>query len=205
MLDSEGFDLWADGYDADVGLSDESGGYPFAGYREALGRIYGAVCAKGAPVVLDIGFGTAVLTARLYARGCEIWGQDFSPRMIDLARAKMPGARLYRGDFSEGLCPELMERRYDFIVATYSLHHLADAEKIGFIHLLARLLKPGGEILIGDIAFPTRTALEACRTAAGEDWDDDEIYFVAEEIQRFFPKMRFEPISHCAGIFRLEA
>ena len=31
MLDQKGFDLWADGYDKAVGLSDEEQTYPFAG------------------------------------------------------------------------------------------------------------------------------------------------------------------------------
>ena len=39
MLSSQGFDLWADGYDQSVGLTDEEGGYPFAGYKELLNRI----------------------------------------------------------------------------------------------------------------------------------------------------------------------
>ena len=34
MLDNRGFDLWADGYDLAVGLSDEENTYPFAGYKE---------------------------------------------------------------------------------------------------------------------------------------------------------------------------
>lgn len=36
MLDEMGFDLWADGYDTSVGLSDEAGTYPFAGYKKLL-------------------------------------------------------------------------------------------------------------------------------------------------------------------------
>ena len=36
MLDNKGFDLWADGYDLAVGLSDEENTYPFAGYKEIL-------------------------------------------------------------------------------------------------------------------------------------------------------------------------
>ena len=31
MLNNTGFDLWADGYDKSVGLSDENDRYPFAG------------------------------------------------------------------------------------------------------------------------------------------------------------------------------
>ncbi len=40
MLSKEGFDLWADGYDRAVGLSDEENSYPFAGYKDVLGGIY---------------------------------------------------------------------------------------------------------------------------------------------------------------------
>lgn len=44
--------------------------------------------------VLDIGFGTAVLTAKLYEQGCTIYGQDFSSRMLELASEKCR-ARIY--------------------------------------------------------------------------------------------------------------
>lgn len=43
MLDIKGFNLWADGYDKSVGLSDEEGTYPFAGYKMILNTIYNYV------------------------------------------------------------------------------------------------------------------------------------------------------------------
>ena len=107
MLNNTGFDLWADGYDKSVGLSDENDRYPFAGYRAMMNALYQRVLAQSGHNVLDIGFGTGVLTSRLYEHGCRIYGQDFSARMIELAQAKMPDARLYQGDFSKGLVPEL--------------------------------------------------------------------------------------------------
>ena len=67
MLDQKGFDLWADGYDASVGLSEEAGTYPFAGYKAVLNEIYNRVLSGPHRDVLDIGLGTAVLTTRLYA------------------------------------------------------------------------------------------------------------------------------------------
>ena len=66
MLNNKGFDLWADGYDKSVGLSDESGSYPFAGYKEILNAIYNRVLNAGARDILDVGFGTGTLTSRLY-------------------------------------------------------------------------------------------------------------------------------------------
>ena len=203
MLDSKGFDLWADKYDQAVCTSDEENTYPFAGYKEVLERIFQAIVRKPGAVVLDIGFGTGVLTAKLYENGCNVYGQDFSARMIELASAKMPGAHLYLGDFSRGLVPPLLERRYDFIVATYSLHHLTDEQKIILLNRLHEHLNENGQILIGDIAFETRSLLEDCRQQAGDEWDNEEIYCVADELRKCFPDLSFTPVSCCAGILVL--
>lgn len=203
MLDHNGFDLWADGYDKTVGLSDEENSYPFAGYKETLARIYQIVLSKGKSTVLDIGFGTGTLTRKLYEQGCEIWGQDFSSRMIELASAKMPNAHLFQGDFSQGLVEPLLQNSYDFIIATYSLHHLTDDSKITFIRSLTDLLKRDGIILIGDVAFKNRAELVRCQREVGDEWDDDEIYFVYDELQKTFPELKFDRISHCAGLLSL--
>ena len=204
MLDHKGFDLWADGYDVAVGVSDEENTYPFAGYKDVLGTIYQIVMEKPNAVVLDIGFGTGTLTAKLYENGCTIYGQDFSARMIELASEKMPGAHLYQGDFTVGLAEPLRVPRYDFIVATYSLHHLTDAQKTPFLRELLDRLNPGGQILIGDVAFESREELDRCRKDAGDEWDDDEFYFVADELKREFPACTFKMISYCAGVLSLD-
>ena len=47
--------------------------------------------------------------------------------------------------------------------------------------------------------------LEKCRRDAGNEWDEDEIYFVYDELKPFFPEMRFEPMSYCAGLLSLTA
>ncbi len=203
MLNKTGFDLWADGYDKTVGLSDDDNTYPFAGYKQVLAKIYSRCLSRGTPTVLDIGFGTGTLTAKLYEAGCDVYGQDFSPRMLDIAQPKMPGAKLYCGDFSQGLHPDILSRRYDFIVSTYALHHLTDAQKRDFISGLLEILELDGEILIGDVAFATRRELEDCRARVGDDWDGDEVYFVADELRFHFPTLHFEPVSHCAGVIRI--
>lgn len=203
MLNQNGFDLWADGYDKSVGLSEEAQTYPFSGYKNLLNEIYNRVLSRSEKEVLDIGFGTGTLTCRLYEQGCRIYGQDFSEKMIGLAQKKMPEARLYQGDFSKGLTEELRNQRYDAIIATYSLHHLTDAEKVHFLKELLPLLKEGGHIYIGDVAFQTRAELEQCRSNVGEEWDEDEIYFVFEELEQELPGLRFERISDCAGVLEL--
>ena len=204
MLNSNGFDVWADGYDESVRLADESDAYPFAGYATILREIYGRVCASGAKAVLDIGFGTGTLAGQLYQQGCDVFGQDFSSRMIQLAQGKMPRAKLYQGDFSLGLVQELKQQRYDAIIATYALHHLTDEQKAAFLQELLSLLQDNGCIYVGDVAFATRAELEQCKAQAGDDWDASEIYFVYDELKQAFPQLRFEPVSHCAGLLTLK-
>ncbi len=204
MLNSNGFDVWADGYDESVRLADESDAYPFAGYAAILKEIYGRVCASGAKAVLDIGFGTGTLAGQLYQQGCDVFGQDFSSRMIQLAQGKMPRAQLYQGDFSLGLVQELKQQRYDAIIATYALHHLTDEQKVAFFQELLLLLQDNGCIYVGDVAFATRAQLEQCKAQAGDDWDASEIYFIYDELKQAFPQLRFEPVSHCAGLLTLK-
>lgn len=203
MLNSKGFDLWAGEYDKSVGLSDACDKYPFAGYKAILNEIYNRVLSCPGKSVLDIGFGTGTLTSKLYEQGCCISGQDFSGKMIELAQKKMPKAKLYQGDFSQGLVKDLKQLKYDAIIATYSLHHLTDEQKISFLAELLPLLNEDGCIYIGDVAFATREELEKCKLQAGDEWDETEIYFVFDELKEFLPTLVFEPMSYCAGILTL--
>ena len=90
MLNSKGFDEWAAGYDASVRHSHDAGEYPFAGYDAVLSLIEARVNSRPGADVLDLGFGTGMLTARLYAAGHPVAGVDFSQNMLDAARTKMP-------------------------------------------------------------------------------------------------------------------
>ena len=207
MLSSSGFDLWADGYDKAVGLSDEDGTYPFAGYRAVLNAIYQDIRGdKRAQSVLDIGIGTGTLAARLCGDGYAVTGVDFSPRMLDIARARTDNrARLLLGDMRGGFPAALEGERFDRIVCTYALHHLTDDEKPVFLRSLIDHLTEGGRVLIGDVAFPTREKLEACREQAGDEFDDEECYLVTDELPTF-PGIRttFAVMSPCAGLLTLE-
>lgn len=204
MLNQKGFDLWSDSYDKSVDLSDQENTYPFAGYQQILNQICQSILRAPGRTVLDIGFGTGTLTARLYDQGCTIYGQDFSESMIRLAKEKMPLAQLYQGDFTKGLVQPLCQQRYDAIIATYSLHHLTNPQKVVFLRQLQECLNPGGCIYIGDVAFSTQAELDACRAKTGSEWDEDEIYFVYDELHAQIPALRFHQVSSCSGILTLE-
>ena len=88
-------------------------------------------------------------------------------------------------------------------MATYSLHHLTDKQKIAFLKILRERLKEGGSILVGDVAFEDRGQLEKCRAEAGDEWDDEEFYWKADEMRKVFPELKFEKISFCAGVISI--
>ena len=106
--------------------------------------------------------------------------------MIELAQKKMEKAHLYQGDFSNGLVKELVDCKFDYIIGTYSMHHLTDEQKIPFIRTLLERLNEGGKILFGDVAFATWAELKKCREEAGDEWDEDENYFVIDELRKSF-------------------
>lgn len=182
---------------------DESDLYPFAGYKDVLNTVYCAVRERESASVLDLGFGTGVLTARLYADGYAITGVDFSANMIALAKEKIPDACLLQADLTHGLPPELSAAQYDFIISTYAMHHFTDAQKEALWRELLGHLKPGGAFIIGDVAFATQAEQDACHAACGDEWDDEESYIVAERFCAAFPNMQFVKLSHCAGVLTL--
>lgn len=206
MLTNQGFNLWSDNYDQTVQVSEENNLYPFAGYKKILNTIFNEVMQEKNSKVLDIGFGTGVLTSKLYENGHQIDGVDFSSKMISIAQSKMPNANLFEWDISVGLPQEILENKYDSIISTYTLHHLTDEEKISFITDLIPLLKKDGNIFIGDISFETREKLDTCRQKSIKYWDDDEFYFVYDEISSLLKyQCEFYPISHCGGVFIISA
>jgi len=206
MLDSTGFDLWANGYDNCVNLSDGNNEYPFAGYKNVLNYVYNKVKIKDVANVLDIGFGTGILTTQLYNNGYSITGIDFSSNMVDIAKQKMPQATLINQNFSKNLPNEIINHHFDFIISTYAIHHLTNKEKINFIKSLFPLLNKDGMILLGDVSFETRNQLETCKAKYNEYWDNDEFYFTAEEIKNNLNDEYFceyIQLSHCAGVLTI--
>jgi putative AdoMet-dependent methyltransferase len=204
MLTKQGFDLWADEYDQTVQVSEETNRYPFAGYKKILNTIFNEVMQKEHSRVLDIGFGTGILTSKLYENGHHIDGVDFSSKMIAIAEPKMPKANLIEWDISNGLPKEILCSTYDSIISTYTLHHLTDDEKMAFISNLLPLLTEEGKLYIGDIAFETREKLEKCREENTGHWDRDEFYFVHGELKESLEnkcQYDFHPMSHCGGVF----
>jgi putative AdoMet-dependent methyltransferase len=207
MLDNKGFDLWANNYDKSVVTSDNENTYPFAGYKKLMNTVLNILLNNKKPTVLDIGIGTGVICTELHKHGFYITGIDFSEEMIKISKEKMPSAKLIQYDFTKGLPEGISDEKFDYIISTYAMHHLNDADKIKFIEGLLEILNKDGSIVIGDVGFQTKKKLEECKMQHVDEWDDDEYYFVYDEIVDKISKefkIQYNQISFCAGIIKID-
>jgi ArsR family transcriptional regulator len=106
---------------------------------------------EGAPIgrLVDVGTGTGRMLALFGAHATHAIGIDRSPEMLRLARAKLDGAAidLRQGDI--GALP-LEDGCADTVILHQVLHYLPAPEAA--IAELARILAPGGQVLIVDFA-----------------------------------------------------
>ena len=206
MLDSQGFDIWSEDYEQYVERS--STGYPFEGYYDVLNYMYSLAGKKDGAKILDIGVGTGILPSQLYKDGATIYGIDFSAKMIDIAREKMPKAKFFCADFNNGLPSELGGERFDYVISSYAIHHLDDDKKVEFINQLCDVLDNGGSVVIGDVAFRSEEELKKCREKTGKSWDCDEIYVVADTMSKRLMdaglSVRYKQVSSCAGVMEIK-
>lgn len=194
------YDLWADGYGAAVHLLEDEDEYPVAGYARLLNEVYHMVRSSDAKKILDAGFGTGILTKKLYDDGYEIYGIDASEQMVAAGQECMPEAKLKVADYSMGLPLSLMQTEYDMIISTYALHHLDHYEKVRLLWDMLRQLKDGGKIIIGDVAFESRAEMKQFRKENKEKWLYEDMYMLHEDCEKDFENAEWIKISKCAGI-----
>lgn len=147
------YDTVADDYAAL--LRDELAVMPFD--RAMLATFAELVLARGAGPVADLGCGPGRVTAHLADLGIDAWGMDLSPGMVDVARRSHPGLRFEVGTLA-GL--DVPDAALAGVVAWYSLIHTAPDDLPAVLGELARVLRPGGELLTAFQAGDARVRLE---------------------------------------------
>lgn len=126
-----------------------------AAWRELLVSILPAPPAR----VADLGCGTGTLTRLLTDEGYTVDGLDFSPEMIERARAKVPEARFVVADAGT---PPLPAGEYDVVLSRHVLWAMDDPESA--FARWATLLRPGGIAVLIEGNWSTGAGLTAAQT-----------------------------------------
>ncbi len=200
----EMFDKWASTYDDMLEFSKES--FPFSGYENILNRIVELCAPQPGMKILDLGIGTGELAKRFVDYNCEIWGMDFSDRMLELAAKKISSANLIKCDIGSKWPSELSN--FDRVVSAYTLHHFKLDEKIGIIRrIMNETLVERGRLVVGDVSFRSFYELGQARKELADEWDDSEFYWAADTIQMMTRGtgiyVTYEQVSFCGGVYAI--
>lgn len=103
--------------------------------------------------ILDIGIGTASIYERLIPERLDITGIDNSEPMLEIAKLRVPDAKLFNFNLKKGLPEEVKKEFYDFIIVNYVFKDFDFEFILYFIDLFRKQLAPFGKLLIGDIMF----------------------------------------------------
>jgi demethylmenaquinone methyltransferase/2-methoxy-6-polyprenyl-1,4-benzoquinol methylase len=121
--------------------------------------------SKPGQTVLDLCTGTGKLAHELVPLvrpGGRVIGMDFSPGMLELARAREPDVEFRQGDVSR-----LMEAdaSVDAVTIGFGLRNLVNRDAA--LREMRRVLRPGGRLVVLEFAPPTGPLMAAYRFYLG--------------------------------------
>jgi ubiquinone/menaquinone biosynthesis C-methylase UbiE len=117
--------------------------------------------------VLDLGCGTGALAVRAARRGGIVKGIDINPEMLAIARQRVEDEHLEgRVELAEQGVAELDQEEgqsYDAVASGLCFSELSEDELTYTLGQAARVLKPGGLLLVADEVKPRHLASRAIR------------------------------------------
>ncbi|HET9013150.1 MAG TPA: methyltransferase domain-containing protein, partial [Gemmatimonadaceae bacterium] len=114
------------------------------GWEADVAALQSSLATLAPARTLDVACGTGFLTRHLPG---EVTGLDQSAGMLEVARARMPGATFVRGD---ALDPPFGAGAFERVHAGHFYGHLVPEQRTAFLALAARL---AGELVITDSAL----------------------------------------------------
>jgi ubiquinone/menaquinone biosynthesis C-methylase UbiE len=140
--------------------------------RELRQRIADLARIQPGEKVLDVGCGTGTLAIEVQqhvgATG-RVCGVDAGAQQIARARSKA-ARRDLPVEFQIGVIEELdfPDQTFDVVLNTLMMHHLPDDLKRQGLSEIARVLKPGGRLVIADFERPEERQDQPARFGGGE-------------------------------------
>jgi SAM-dependent methyltransferase len=112
--------------------------------ERGLLSVFAELAGSGGEVA-DLGCGPGYVTSHLHGLGLRAFGIDASPAMIALAREAHPALRFHVGSMA---ALALADGSLDGVLSRWSLIHTPPAEVPAVLDEFARVLAPGGYLLL---------------------------------------------------------
>jgi demethylmenaquinone methyltransferase/2-methoxy-6-polyprenyl-1,4-benzoquinol methylase len=103
---------------------------------------------------LDVATGTGDLAIALAERGADVVGVDFAEKMLEIARRKAPGIEFRTGN---ALALDFPDNEFDAATVGFGARNFDDLDR--GIAEMARVVKPGGRVVILEITTPQKPPL----------------------------------------------
>ena len=136
-------------------------------------------------LVADVGTGTGFLAEHALDAGARVVGIDFSEAMLAEVRARF-GGRLFEGRRGDTAALPMERAEADAVLGNMVLHHADDPAAA--IREMARILKPGGRLVITDADTHTH---EWLRTEQHDRW----LGFDRADIRRWFEQAGLDDVT----------
>jgi tRNA (cmo5U34)-methyltransferase len=127
--------------------------------------------------VLDLGTGDGVMVALVRSAwpDVEAVAVDFSPTMLDAARARFEGDGAVEVVEHDLDVPLPDHGRFDTVISSFAVHHLTDARKRALFGEVLHVLEPGGVFAnLEHVASPTAALHREFFVQIGEDPDAED-------------------------------
>lgn len=120
--------------------------------------IFRAEVSSGA-LAADLGAGTGFITEGLLARGVRVVAVDQSAEMLDTLREKLGSTSALDCRLGDAERLPIDDDAVDYVFANMYLHHVESPAAA--IREMARILKPGGRVVITDLDRHSHAFLES--------------------------------------------
>ncbi|MEG4227016.1 methyltransferase domain-containing protein [Microcoleus sp. N9_B2] len=149
-------------------------------YDEML-DVLAACIASTNQRILELGCGTGELSLKVLERypSAEIVAVDYSPRMLDFARAKIEsagyaarwtGIELDFGEWANNPNFSGLGDKFNAGISSLAIHHLEDEMKLKLFQRIGESLTAGGCFWNADPVVAESAAIKDIYQAAREDW-----------------------------------